>query len=1031
MRHRVKHWKIASCGAICAAAFNLSASGQAPIGAASDQAAMQALDLLNSGKLDQAAAAYQSLIQRFPNSGDVPEAWFRLADIDYMQGQYDDAISTLGHINQQAASVEIKSAADELKPEILAAKASKMAPGDPGRKEAYEQAIQGYDDYIKKYPHNSDIETANYGRAVAAYQSEDYAAAEQSLRDNLKRFPNSESSLDTQDLLAVVLTAEAAKTLRAHGDKAQAMKEFNEAITLLANIILRHSDVALANDAQFQIGEVLFNRGNAQEGAARDKDLANAIDAYHAVLPKEQMVQAQQDRINLLLERLRQAVLRGDRATAQALQRLQDRENTKLQALKDAPDQTLNAQLRIAACYFLLQRYDESRVLLHYIQGFATDAFQKKQIAYYLVLTYASQGIMDSAESAYALFQSAYKGDPIGENLPLMMGTGFLKANQPDKATKYLDEEATLYPNSPLVNEALGQEASALIGLKRYDQALDTYNKYLKTNPSAPLAAHAEMGIAQVYQSTNRIPEAIKQYQKVADTYPGTQDAEDSSFYAAGLETSIDPKKAISDLQAFIKKFPDSQFADRSMMMVAQMQAATGDIPGAVATYKEIPEKYPKSEFAPQSYFQRAIILSKENKTDEMVALMKEFTTKFPDDKNIYYAYDTIAQSQVTKGNIPDAIATYTGMVDTHPKDPMAPSALYHVAELWRKQADSLGQYQGISEAQRTEWKKDIDNSIAAVEKLLNDYSDSGQVGVALKTLLADQQMYLAAGLKTPEVIDSYFHSLAGKFASNPSARSRILFTAAIFIYEKDPQKAITDMNQAYKPDLVYAPADLDIYGAALIDQGKTRQAYDIYAKIAHDYPIPAGQQPSQASPAIQEAQATATFGMAQALAKEGKTADAAKLFAQLKANYPWSPKVVEASYGIAKSDFEDKKYDDAMKLLVPIIASRNAPATLRAHALLLDGDVWAAKGNLDAAIDSYLKTSAFYGGVSDAAAEADWKGGQALEKQAAMLNEQSTPKRSEQIAKAVAAYQEIVDKFSNSKYLQQAQDRLNALKSR
>jgi TolA-binding protein len=567
-----------------------------------------------------------------------------------------------------------------------------------------------------------------------------------------------------------------------------------------------------------------------------------------------------------------------------------------------------------------------------------------------------------------------------------------------------------------------------LIGLQRYGDALATYQRFLLTHPPTDQAAGAEQGIALIYQQTGKLPDAINQYQKVADTYPGTPQAEQCAYYAAGLEISVDMKQALPKLQDFVKKFPDGKYTGEAMMRIAQVQSALGDDAAAMRTYKDVAAKFAKTDFGPQAYFGQASILGKQGKTDDMVKVMQDFIKAYPDNKDIFYAYDTVGQSMVTKGNVAGAIAAYSEMADKHADNPMAPIALYRTAELWRKQADSLGRYLALNEDQRKQWSKDIDSSSAASEKLIAQFPDSDQVGLALKTLLAGQEMLLAAQQKTPDDIDKYFHGLADKFASNPSARSRILFTLATFTYEKDPAKALAEMKEAYNPSLVYAPADLDLYGAALIGQGKADEAYAIYQKIARDYPTPPGTQPAQAQPAIQEAQATALFGMASALDKEGKTDDASKLYSQLKSTYPWSPKVVEANFGIAKSFFQQGKLDDASKLLVPIVGSRNATANLRAHAFLLVGDIQVAKGNTDAAIDSYLKTAAYYGGVADAAAEALWKGGQLLEKQAATLNETSTPKRSEQLQKAVNAYKDIVSKYPNSPYLQQAQERLGTL---
>jgi len=1038
MRNRAKTWQRIIYLAVCAAGLAHLSQAQNPpapapqvIGQAADNLAAQALDLLNNGNLTDAATAYSSLLDKYPNSGAVPEALFRLGYIEYVQGDYPGAITTLQRIVSPPASPEIKAASDALSPQVLAAQASKLSLDDPNRKAAYQTAISQFDAFIQKYPKSPAIETANYGRAFAAFQIGDLEGAMAGLETNLRQFPTSETIADTEDLLAVVLTAQAGDILRNHGDPGTAMRKFRDALRYLVDIIEHRREVALANDAQFQIAEILFERGNAEEAARRARDVSHAIEAYRAVLPKDTLIRMQEQRVAALLERRRQAALTRDSAEIQAVQRVEDRENAKLQALRDAPDQTMNAQMRIVASYYLLQRYDEARVLLRFLQPFAEDEGQKVQIAYYTVLTYASQGLIDKAVPAYNDFVIRHRGDPAGENLPLAMGAAFLdpKVNQPQKALSYFREEGLLYPRSPLVNVAMAQQAAVLIGMQRFASALAVYQHFLETNPKpAPAqAAQAEMGIANIYQASNRNPDAIRQFEKVAATYPRLPEAEQAAFYAAGLETTTDPKKAIADLQAFVKQFPNGRFTPRAMMMIAQTQAATGDTTAAVQTFKDVAATFPTSDFGPQSYFDRAAILGKQKKTGEIVALMKDFIKAYPDGKGIFYAYDTIGQAQAATGDLPAAIATYKEMVTLHPEDPMAARALYRTADLLRKQAEGR-EYLALNDADREAWNKDIANSIAAAESVLRQYPDSDQLGNALRTLLADQQMRMDAGQTTQDDVDKYFNGLADKFARNPSTRKRILFTLATFTYGKDRDKGLERMAAAYDDSLVYAPADLDLYGRALLDHGSTGDSYKIYEKLSNDYPVPAGVEPAETAPATQDAQAIALDGMGNALEKEGKTEDAARLFLQLKTYYPWSPKVVDANYGIAKAMIPENKLDDASQLLIPIVSNRNVAASLRAHAFLLSADIQAAKGNLPAAIDSYLKMAAFYGGVQDAAPEGLWKGGQLLERQAMTLDEQSTPRRSDQIAKAVNAYRNIVNKYPDSQYAKQAQDRLGML---
>lgn len=1032
MTNRVKTWKSLLCFAIFTIGLNHFSLGvpDAASAAPDAAAAAAALDLLNSGKLPEAEQAYSQFLTQYPTSGMMPEATFRLGYIQFLNGEYTLAVGTLNQIVSPPATPEIKAAADSLLPQVAAAEAAKIDPRDPTRKPAFDAAIKQFDAFIQKYPNSQQLESAIHGRAMAAYQAQEYGEAEKSLKENLQRFPNTESTLDNAYLLAVALTADASSIMAARGDHDAAIAKYNEALSYLASIIERQADVALANDAQYQIGEVLYNRGSAETGEKRTSDLSHAMDAYRAVQPQAAMMDAQQARVAATLAAVRKAALGNNAPALSEAQRQQDRENAKLVALKQAPDQTLSAQLRIGTIYCLLQKYDEARVLLGYVKGFADQPDQKKQIQYYLVLTYVSQGIMDKAAAGYSDFESTYRGDPLGENLPLLMGAAYLTGSnsQPEKAVTYLQQERQLYPNSPLVNDALNEQAAALVRQHQYAAAIDTYQRFLGTRPPPDQAAEAERGIAAIYQQTGKLPDAVRQYQKVADDFPGTPMAEQNTFYAAALETSVDMKQALPRLQAFVTKYPNGKFTAAAMMMIGQAQAAQGNTEASLQTYKDIIAKYPKTDSGPQAYFQAASILANEGKPDDMVALLREFIKEYPDNKDIFYAYDTIGQTQAGKGRMADAIATYTEMASQHADHPMAPTALYRTAELWRKMAASQGRFQGLNQEQGATWNSSMAGSVAAAESLVEKYPDSDQVGVALKTLVADQEMLLEAQQKKPGDIDKYFHDLAEKFASNPSAQSRILFTLATYNYKQDPAKAVAEMTVAYNPALVYAPADLDVYGSALLAQGKTDAAYKIYQKIAKDYPVPPNAGPAQAPPTIQEAQAMALFGMATALEKEGKTADAGKLFAQLKANYPWSPKVVEANFGIAKSLVEQKKLDDASKLLVGIVGSRTAPAPLRAHAFLLIGQIQEGKGNVDAAIDSYLKTAAYYGGVPDAASEGLWRGGQMLEKQAAGLTEQSTPKKSDQIGKAVSAYKDIGTKYPDSTFVAQAQDRLKAL---
>jgi outer membrane protein assembly factor BamD (BamD/ComL family) len=225
---------------------------------------------------------------------------------------------------------------------------------------------------------------------------------------------------------------------------------------------------------------------------------------------------------------------------------------------------------------------------------------------------------------------------------------------------------------------------------------------------------------------------------------------------------------------------------------------------------------------------------------------------------------------------------------------------------------------------------------------------------------------------------------------------------------------------------------ELGKYGAGVVfsspEEAEAKAAQENFEKIAADYPNPAGQEPAAAPPAIQEAQAISIFGLGRVAQEQKDVTGAGALFEKLKTLYPWSPKVLEANYGIAASLKEQGKGDEAVALLTQIIRAPNAPTDLRANAMLLGGFIQKDKGERDAAIDYFIKISAFYEGVPTAAAAGLWEGGQLLELQVTELQTSDPEKANKQKAQVLRAYKELTEKFPDSEFAPKAQERLNAL---
>jgi TolA-binding protein len=535
-------------------------------------------------------------------------------------------------------------------------------------------------------------------------------------------------------------------------------------------------------------------------------------------------------------------------------------------------------------------------------------------------------------------------------------------------------------------------QASALIGLKQYDEALALLKEFIAGSPPKELAAAAEFNLALIYKDTGKLDEALKTFREIRDKYAGTEQAEQASYWLGEMGLAVDPKQAIIEIKDFIQKHPDSDLAPQALFALARGQVAAGQLADALITFRDLPKKFPKSEPAPFTYFERAKIYANQQKYDECLAVMREFIAEYPDNPAQFQAHDFMAQILASQQKGMESIAIYEDFAKKFAGNPAAAEALLKLSSLWRGYAEQQGPILAQSPEKRTAWAKGVENSLAAVDQIVEKYPESPALALALGNALEIQKSRVRAKLITEADLEKYFGDLATKAEGKPGTQSKIQMTLAAYVSDKDKGKALGMIEKVFDEKLKYAPADLDLYGESLIEAKKYDETIKIYKKIASDYPIPGGVDPTKAPRDIQEAQAIALAGEAKALQGKGEKEASAAKYLELEKNYPWSPKMLEVHYGIALNLHEQGQDEEAIKRLLEVVKAMKAPAKLRADSLLLLGKIHESNKRFDQAIDNYIKIATFYSGVPDAAAEGLWRGAQLLEKQASGEIPRPTP---------------------------------------
>jgi TolA-binding protein len=968
------------------------------------QLMIDAEQLLNAGQYADAAAKYEELVDKYPQVPSVPEANFGAGRAHFLAGEYNEAVKAFQRLietkNLPKEKTYLLELAQSMAPQVLVMKASKLPPEDQTRKTTLEQAVKEFDVFLTRFPGSDEVETATYTKALALSQLNHYDTAIQALKGNLAKFPQSPTIQDSQYLLALTLASVASTSKeKATAPDPVADQQFDEAENYLRDILVKRQNIALMNDAQYQIGELLMAKAGfmtAQaDKAKRTEMFGRALDAFHNVASKDMVIKAQKERIAYFADLRNKSLAAKDMTNFQKWKRITDKETEKLADLSQRQDQALTAKLRTGVIFFSENKWDETRVFYDQMEklGMLQDANDRKQYLYFVAMSYASQDQAEKAEEHYKTFQTAAHNDPLGENLPLAMGTMFIRLKQAAKAIPYFDEGIKNYPKGKMLGPMVLARARAQIDLKQYDQASKALTDTLGKNPAKDLAVDAQFYLATIDEETGKRAEAVKAFKDVRDHFPGTPQAEQAAFQVGQILSEIDPKSAVPELQNFLKNFSKSQYLPLGLFALGKAQAATNQTAEAQKTFQKVATDFPKSAPAPFTYFERAKILSKAEKYDDCLAVMEDFIKSFPNSPSLFQAYDFVAQILTTQSKGTEAIAKYEEFVTRRPKDASTPEALLKISSLWKGYAEAQGSYLALDEGKRTEWKKGVEKSTAAAERLISEFPESQDVAQGLNNLMDVLRLQQGVRLKSEDDVEKYFEDLAQRFSGKPGTRAKILFTLATYTYDKDKKKALDQMNQAYKPDLKFAPEDLDLYGQALYDSGKLDEAFKVYEKLSNDYKFSGD--PKNAPREFQEARAIILAGegkILQANSDPAKKEQGAKLFSELEQNYSWSPKMLEVNYGIAVALHDKGQDEEARSHLREVIKAQKASAELRAKSMLLMADIYKAQGDIPNAIDNYIKISRFYIGVPKIAAEGLWRGAQLLEDQSTGKYPMPTP---------------------------------------
>ncbi|MES2307523.1 MAG: tetratricopeptide repeat protein [Verrucomicrobiota bacterium] len=964
-------------------------------------------DYLNPGKFAEATPLLEELVKKYPSSPLIDSINFNLGLAYLFNQKFPKALEIFTKLSDPHVVIELREGA--LFFGALAKTYDSFGKQGLERDKGIEAAIKLFGDFLQ----NKDFEKSLY-REEALFQRtklflilEKFEEVQKGVDQLFKEFPTSANRPDYYLTSGQSYSLQAFRMIQ---DKKQSKDDATptaqKAFDAFGKIKIADSAV-VANDAFFRAAELKNLLADNEE------EYRALIPAYRLVKPKNELVPVQDALVEGIKKEKQAAALARNNALIRQLDLRLNKERDRLEQLKEQFDPAVQSLVQVGKVYVRLKQGNEARVILRRAKAFCKED-QRKEISYFVILSYAMQGLIDRADQAFVDYQHEFPNDPQADNISVLIAEELFKQKNYEVAFTQYQKSIKDYPKGRFVELAVMKSAASKVQLKKTEEGIKILQDFVATKKESPYFVEAQTTLAQAYTDLKQPEEALKNYQAIVAN-PNAASVHPESQYkvAETLNTLKRYDEAIAAWKTLREKFPSHKLAPQSLLMMANASVQKGDLPTAMSIYDQVVKEYASNpDIATSALLTMANIYQKQQKTTEMLDTLNKVIKDYPDHSRVNDAASKLAgyyqqQSQFEKAE------EYYQLIVSKKNPAWVASAEYNQGVMYYKAATSLGLYTALNDEEKAKWTARMKKSEEAQTLVLKNFPDSPQVAFALQEILRQTVTKTDAGLLTVDQAQAYFKDLSGQFGSNPALQGRILLVAAGIPFEKgNPTQALQSYEEILKqyPDVVFAAEDMNRYGSSLLSTKAYPKALEVFKKIAETFPKD------------DRAQADALYGQGASLLFQNQVEEAGKFFEELKKKAPGSPRIIEAELGIGLAAEFSAKTDAALTSYKSVIMNPKATPDLKAKATLGRARIFEMTGMflpdptkqaLPAASTEYDRVASLYPAEKEAASEALYRLG-------VLYSKNGKPEEAKQ------AFQKCIDKYKGSQWAAQAQEKLH-----
>lgn len=538
-----------------------------------------------------------------------------------------------------------------------------------------------YDEFGERFSEHPDAEQNLLDLATVQLERNRQSAAEDTMKQLLEQFPESQLANTVRLLLARRLIA---------GGKQDEMERASGLLKQLGTNETAHARLRLS--AWMELSALAQKAG--QPGAASDALLrAEALTTENSLLVHQKTTRAhlmldegQPEAALKLFDEAIQVAINDDLSAEVLVQKaevlLARNDFTGAEAaFQSVLNVTLQNGLKVRALkgkgwsLWEQKRYEESAIAFEQAANgsplveFATERVKAGDAR-------LAAGQFGKAHRNYHSVTEMPTNHPLQARAMYQSGIATLRSGDLDLAMQHFRSTETNYPSSGFAPRAALQEANILEQQNQTEAARKEYTRIAGqyTDQAVRAAALHRQGL--ILFEASRYGEAQKAFEAVVQEYPEAAETP-QAFYMRGFcrHQQGDADTALKIFGEFITKYPDSPWAPEVLFLTGEQAYNRGDYPLANSTFLDIADRFPQHEISDDSLYWAAGALLQQDNFLGAFKLYSRLAKEYP--KSSLMLKTRFAQGEALSelGEFSRAILAYEEVIKAAPDSPLADRA--------------------------------------------------------------------------------------------------------------------------------------------------------------------------------------------------------------------------------------------------------------------------------------------------------------------------------------------------------------------